>query len=702
MKKRIVSGLLALCILLGLPPVTASAAEDPVYPVGTRVLLGTDPVPWLVLSNYTVPGSESITFVRDGFLAEGPYTDDQGLVAIQRIETFVNTNIIGSTNGRAMMTAPETSQIEALGPDPFTDNTTRYWVVPTGESEMGTMQGNGSLIRGNGGSYECRPVLRLPVTALSGITVQAPPAVTVQPRDVNWESLNGADAVFTAETEESEVTRQWQARAGEEEPWADIAGETGTVLTVSAGSEYYAPGSEFRCALTGDARTGTVYTQTARLVERMDWLAYGERYAVPDTDYTLSGDENTLTVHTAAGFGWVAARVNDGEDSYRDKTVTLDRDIDLSGRQWVPVGSETAPFEGAFNGEMHSISGLEVAGDGQDGDIALAGLFGYTLDALLERVFITDGTLTAEGDNILAGALCGLAMRTTIRNVGVGPVTISLRPTGGGEAVAGGGIVGGLSDTSPSCVSNSYSRAALVNESGLSAALGGIAGILARDGIYNCYFAGTLRERAESATVMGGVVGLVSFTGNVIGGAYWPDGAGLSVYGRKENDQYTEISVENSPAITETAMKSADFLASLNDWAAEENTEAGESLYQPWHIASGVNGGYPTLGTPPAPSGGYTPSRSIEVTETSSPLFSGAGSILAQANMSSAFASSVEVKVKDTGEDGPGFGLGAGKAVYPFDISLYIKGTNEKTRPKDGYAVTISLPVPDSLLDIRD
>jgi hypothetical protein len=62
----------------------------------------------------------------------------------------------------------------------------------------------------------------------------------------------------------------------------------------------------------------------------------------------------------------------------------------------------------------------------------------------------------------------------------------------------------------------------------------------------------------------------------------------------------------------------------------------------------------------------------------------------------------VEVKVADTDEDNASFQLGAGDEVYPFDISLYMKGTNTKTAPAPGYAVTISLPVPENLLDKKE
>lgn len=114
------------------------------------------------------------------------------------------------------------------------------------------------------------------------------------------------------------------------------------------------------------------------------------------------------------------------------------------------------------------------------------------------------------------------------------------------------------------------------------------------------------------------------------------------------------------------------------------------TLYAKWTY-SGSNDS-----TPPPPQ------RTITVTETSSEVFTNtAGTITAEANMDNAFSNSVEVKVTDTDEDTGSFNLSAGDEVYPFDISLYIKGTNTRTEPSQGYAVTISLPIPENLIDKR-
>ncbi|HWR57094.1 MAG TPA: S-layer homology domain-containing protein [Negativicutes bacterium] len=131
----------------------------------------------------------------------------------------------------------------------------------------------------------------------------------------------------------------------------------------------------------------------------------------------------------------------------------------------------------------------------------------------------------------------------------------------------------------------------------------------------------------------------------------------------------------------------------VNPWTFESDTIfSATSLYAKWTQNPANNHG-----------GGDTPVRTITVTETSSEIFRGSeNQIRAEANMDNAFSNSVEVKVMDTEEDAASFGLTAGSEVYPFDISLYIKGTNEKTLPREGYAVTISLPVPNGLLDRKE
>lgn len=94
----------------------------------------------------------------------------------------------------------------------------------------------------------------------------------------------------------------------------------------------------------------------------------------------------------------------------------------------------------------------------------------------------------------------------------------------------------------------------------------------------------------------------------------------------------------------------------------------------------------------------------ITVSEVKSELFSNARDILVEADVKGAFGQSVIVKLTDDTESQKEiFSLaGSNDRVYPFDISLYSKKSNEKIQPKEGYSVKITLPVPEELLDNRE
>lgn len=106
-------------------------------------------------------------------------------------------------------------------------------------------------------------------------------------------------------------------------------------------------------------------------------------------------------------------------------------------------------------------------------------------------------------------------------------------------------------------------------------------------------------------------------------------------------------------------------------------------------------------------SGGTTPDKpTIEVSEVTVPVLKGLEKyVTAKANVENAFSRSVEVKLTDDKSATDAFvsllGSDNGR-IIAFDISLYAKGTNQKVQPKDGYAVTISIPLPNDLWDVRE
>lgn len=98
------------------------------------------------------------------------------------------------------------------------------------------------------------------------------------------------------------------------------------------------------------------------------------------------------------------------------------------------------------------------------------------------------------------------------------------------------------------------------------------------------------------------------------------------------------------------------------------------------------------------------PAPAITISEVKSPLFGHSEDILVEADVNGAFGQSVTVTLNNASESQKKiFALaGPDDRIYPFDISLYSKNSNEKVQPKDGYSVRITLPIPSDLLEDRE
>ena len=106
--------------------------------------------------------------------------------------------------------------------------------------------------------------------------------------------------------------------------------------------------------------------------------AWGDDYDSAG-EFTISSEEDLLAF---------AQMVNSGKD-FADKTVTLSQSIELTGENWVPIGSadilsdgydeDEAPFfAGTFNGGNYSIFGLRLSFEIEESDplYDYGGLFG--------------------------------------------------------------------------------------------------------------------------------------------------------------------------------------------------------------------------------------------------------------------------------------------------------------------------------------
>ena len=106
-----------------------------------------------------------------------------------------------------------------------------------------------------------------------------------------------------------------------------------------------------------------------------DWQAGGEYTytvslaAAKDLGYTIESD-GSYTVTSADGLMHVADLVNGGKT---DINITLDKNIDLTGKGWTPIGTSfDNSYKGTFDGGGHTITGLTVTTNDQ-----FVGLFGY-------------------------------------------------------------------------------------------------------------------------------------------------------------------------------------------------------------------------------------------------------------------------------------------------------------------------------------
>lgn len=253
-----------------------------------------------------------------------------------------------------------------------------------------------------------------------------------------------------------------------------------------------------------------------------------------------------IYISTAEELKSLADKVNLG-DGHSGKTIILKNDIDLSayntGAGWTPIGTNSSPFAGVFDGNGKTITGLKI--DNQANDYQ--GLFGVVrgssdkAKAQVKNLIVKDADINGKGNT---GAVVGLydyncemltgcgmnggAVKGNVQTGGiVGNSSQSVKgcwSTGKVEGVSNvGGIVGYTN--SGADVFNCYSTG---NIKGLDV-VGGVAG-LTNSIVHDCYALGNVRGTAQVGGVVGSnnqgvkncyAVGGVSGTENVggIGGA---------------------------------------------------------------------------------------------------------------------------------------------------------------------------------------
>lgn len=249
-----------------------------------------------------------------------------------------------------------------------------------------------------------------------------------------------------------------------------------------------------------------------------------------------TGEENDpYQIRTAAQLAYLAQQVNEGTD-YKWKHFLLVSDLDLSGKEWTPIGINGKSFWGGFNGGGHTITGMTITGDRD-----YVGLFGECYNFAAPSSYIK--SVTVKGAKIsghsFVGAIAGAGANISdcysienticaIRQVGgvCGRLTGNISGCYNSSSVKGNSTTGGIMGTASyegkggnGVVEYCYNIGA-VTVTQQDSSVGGITGASA-DGynISNCLNCGKITGNGKN---VGGIAGSTeSRYMNFIGNCYY-------------------------------------------------------------------------------------------------------------------------------------------------------------------------------------
>lgn len=240
----------------------------------------------------------------------------------------------------------------------------------------------------------------------------------------------------------------------------------------------------------------------------------------------------------------------------------LAEDIDLSGRNWTPIGGSSGEnyglvsgervFSGTFDGQGHRIDGLTInySGSGNNQKTNVSGLFAMIGSddpsdyAEVKNIVFTSVSIThtlGSGDTV--GTLTGDANGyTNIDNIVVmsGSITVENGSTGRPDIIGVGGVIGQVRTNSQGVhLSNLYNAASVTVSNQVSASLyercGGILGRIHQNAaigsLTSCVNVGTVLFRGNTGYAINGISTTTNANANTanITNCYYLEGSGKSL-----------------------------------------------------------------------------------------------------------------------------------------------------------------------------
>ena len=269
-----------------------------------------------------------------------------------------------------------------------------------------------------------------------------------------------------------------------------------------------------------------------------DWQAGGEYTytvslaAAKDLGYTIESN-GSYTVTSADGLMNIAELVNGGKS---DINITLDTDIDLTGKDWTPIGTDyDNSYKGTFDGGGHTITGLTFTTNDK-----YAGLFGYLNRAGTVKNVVMEG-VQITSNQIYGGSIGGVVGYSwgTIENCSVSGSVSGTVYVGG---VVGAQIDGSITGCSSSAtVKGTTDVGGVAGQTNSSATLtacyatgnviieidpvrniagGGLVGFNGGNGVWACYATGNVTSTGSSTGNVH-IFGLLGDNFTTVTACYW-------------------------------------------------------------------------------------------------------------------------------------------------------------------------------------
>ena len=298
-----------------------------------------------------------------------------------------------------------------------------------------------------------------------------------------------------------------------------------------------------------------------------DWQAGGEYTytvslaAAKDLGYTIESD-GSYTVTSADGLMNIAELVNGGKS---DINITLDTDIDLTGKDWTPIGTDyDNSYKGTFDGGGHTITGLTFTTNDE-----YAGLFGWLNRAGTVKNVVMEG-VQITSNQIYGGSIGGVVGSGwgTIENCSVSGSVSGTVYVGGVVGAQIGGSITGCS--SSATVKGTVDVGGVAGQTNSSATLtacyatgnvtleiapkkniagGGLVGMNAGSSLLACYATGNVTSTGSST----GYVHIGGFLGDnyntTVTACYWKNNHEQGI-GYKKAGTVTEVTKVDGTGVT--------------------------------------------------------------------------------------------------------------------------------------------------------